>query len=67
MAPADQTDARNEAPAFRGRRKDDTLARLIPPLSERSRLREDYLSSFCLLPSISHSRFSPPNSDAPFP
>src|SRR4051794_35276313 len=29
--------------------------------------RDDYLSFFSLLPSISHSRFSPPNSAAPFP
>ena len=61
------TDAHNGDPAFRGRRKDDTLARFAHPPSEPSRLRDDYLSFFCLLPSISHSRFSPPNSDAPFP
>ena len=57
----------NGDPAFRGRRKDDTLARLVHPPSEPSRLRDYYLSFFCLLPSISHSRFSPPNSAAPFP
>src|SRR5215813_8773823 len=54
-------------PRISGRREDDTLDRLVHPPSEPSRLRDYYLSFFSLLPSISHSRFSPPNSAAPFP
>ena len=36
----DPTDARNGHPAFRARRLDDTLARLLYPPSEPSRLRD---------------------------
>src|SRR5262249_24146837 len=56
-----------QRPRISGRRKDDTLARLVRPPSQPSRLRDYDLSFFCLLASISHSRFSPPNSAAPFP
>src|SRR5438094_9401463 len=66
-ASVDPTDACNGDPAFRGRRKDDTLARLVHPPSEPSRLRDYYLSFFSRLPSMSNSCFWPPNSDAPFP
>src|SRR5262249_9953929 len=61
-----QTQRAQRQPHISGRGMDEALARLIHPLSRPSKLR-DYLSFLSLLPSISNSRFSPPNSAAPFP